>query len=143
MKVYLAGAIENINPDEATNWRDKSRAFLEAHGIEVVCPIRDGPGILPPDISDEDAYDAVEADFGIMDPCDLIIANLSKPSDGTAMEIYRSAWCNGVPVYGFGYDRRSIFMKVCVDTFFDTLEDALVNAVAYLKMLEDFEGTHI
>jgi nucleoside 2-deoxyribosyltransferase len=89
MKVYLCGPINGCTDSEAIDWREQ----VKYHFPSAIDPMsRDYRGreqIDYREIVDLDKRDVREAD--------VILVNYSKPSVGTAMEVFY-AWTLGKPV---------------------------------------------
>jgi nucleoside 2-deoxyribosyltransferase len=89
MKVYLCGPINGCTDDEAVNWREAVKTFF--------------PGAIDPMKRDyrgrehQDYREIVDLDKRDVRNADAILVNYSKPSVGTAMEVFY-AWTIGKPV---------------------------------------------
>ena len=100
MKVYLAGPIFQCEDHECINWREEAKKSLGK--IEVIDPmVRDYRGS-----TDRDFNEIVEKDKADVDASDILLANCSKPSVGTSMEVLY-AWENGKKVYVITENRET------------------------------------
>lgn len=95
MKVYLCGPINGCTDAEAMSWRErmKSDALLQSWRTVFIDPMsRDYRG------KEAESYrEIVELDKRDVRSVDVVLVNYSKPSVGTAMEIFY-AWTLGTPV---------------------------------------------
>lgn len=91
-----------MDDHQANGWRNEATRFLEAAGVRVTNPMRrDFRGrehIDPSTIVTDDLRD-IEA-------CDAVLVNASRPSWGTAMEVFFSHQA-GLPVVAFCPSSRS------------------------------------
>ncbi len=89
MKVYLCGPINGCTDEEANDWRES----VIAHFPDAINPmVRDYRG------REEECFvEIVELDKRDIAECDVLLVNYSKPSVGTAMEVY-IAWKQGKPI---------------------------------------------
>ncbi len=94
MKVYLAGAIWGVK-DPATWRRDVTAQLPE--GWEAINPMD-----LELFVDNEDANPelVVERDLHAIEECDAVLALITQPSWGTAMEVF-FAHEMGIPVIGW------------------------------------------
>jgi len=81
-KVYLSGPIMYVSPEESYEWRKVAEEKLE--GFKVLNPLRrnfrDGELLSVNEI--------VEFDLADIRETDIVLVNYSKPSIGTAMEVF-------------------------------------------------------
>lgn len=90
-RVYLAGPIAGCTDDECKDWREMAKLKLPM--VECIDPMRrDYRGREMKHLQDLVVLD--KADIRMSD---VVLVNHSKPSSGTAMEIY-FAWRLGIPV---------------------------------------------
>ena len=88
MRVYLAGPMDDSTEDELGGWRKEATSVFEGMGIRTLNPIDrpyrnkdykyDPESVLP---------DLVEADKIDIEASDVLLANCTKVSVGTSMEI--------------------------------------------------------
>lgn len=92
MKIYLCGPINGCTDEECNDWRGFITAFLPT-GWEAIDPMRrDYRG------REAESYsEIVELDKRDVRECDAVVVSYSKPSVGTAMEVFY-AWTLGTPV---------------------------------------------
>lgn len=96
MTVYLAGPIFGCDDAECRGWRDTAK-HLMGGAIRTLDPMRrDCRGV-----ESDAASDIVECDLKDIRLCDVVLANASRPSWGTAMEIAIASRA-GKPVIAFG-----------------------------------------
>lgn len=91
MKVYLCGGINGLSDADCNNWRDYAREHLKCETIDPMR--RDYRGV-----EDQHIADIVAGDLADIDECDFVLANCTRPSWGTAMEIYY-AWTRSKRIY--------------------------------------------
>ena len=87
MKVYLCGGINGLSDDDAKNWRDVATRLLGGLGHTTLDPMRrDYRGV------EDDNVDAIiSGDLDDIDRSDALIVNATRPSWGTAMEVFYAA----------------------------------------------------
>ena len=89
MKVYLCGPINGCTDEEAINWRELAKEYFQ----QAIDPmVRDYRGR-----EHQDYREIVDLDKRDVRNADAILVNYSKPSVGTAMEVFY-AWTLGIPV---------------------------------------------
>lgn len=88
LAVYLCGGINGLTDEQAAGWRDLTKATLTGK-FEFLDPMRrDYRGI-----EDQHVEEIVKLDLEDIDNSDIILCNCARPSWGTAMEIFYSAYC--------------------------------------------------
>jgi nucleoside 2-deoxyribosyltransferase len=96
MIVYLAGPIFDCDDEECRAWRDRAK-YLMGGAIKTLDPMRrDYRGR-----ESDSASEIVTGDLRDIRLCDVVLANVSRPSWGTAMEIAIASRA-GKPVFAFG-----------------------------------------
>lgn len=126
--VYLAGAIFKADDQQANAWRDEATRFLSAVGIRAVNPMRrDYRGR-----EHIDPHALVMADLHDIETCDALLVNASKPSWGTAMEVF-FAHQNDVPVVAFCYSARSPWLVHHCQHIESSLAEACYRLVGVLS----------
>jgi nucleoside 2-deoxyribosyltransferase len=96
LTVYLAGPIFGCTDDECRAWREQAKYFLGG-AIKTLDPMRR-------DYRGREAASAAEivhGDLADIEQCDVVLANVSKPTWGTGMEIAH-AHMLGKPAFAFG-----------------------------------------
>ena len=89
-RVYLAG------PPYAEEYRRRAAALAEAAGWEPVDPMRrDFRGR-----TEGKEAEIVEGDLAEIDSCDAVLADFTRPDEGTAMEAWH-AHAQGIPVVAY------------------------------------------
>jgi nucleoside 2-deoxyribosyltransferase len=95
MIVYLAGGIFGLGDGAAKDWREYAKANLHCETLDPMR--RDYRGV-----EDDHVVHIVHDDLYDIEHSDLVLANCSKPSWGTAMEIYFAhSRFKRIPVIGF------------------------------------------
>lgn len=96
MKVYLAGPIFGRTDEDCRVWRERAKCLLGG-AIKTLDPMRrDYRGCEA-----SAANDIVRGDLKDIEECDVVLANVSSPSWGTAMEIAIASRA-GKAVFAFG-----------------------------------------
>ncbi len=90
MKVYLCGGINGLSDADCKDWRVYAKKHLTGETIDPMR--RDYRGREAEHVNEIVNLDKID----VLE-CDIVLANASKPSWGTAMEIL-FAWMNGKPV---------------------------------------------
>ena len=85
MKVYLAGPITDCSSEEATGWRNYLKSRLPE--ITFLDPVDFG---FTTGQQYERYLDLVPADLEAIRQCDVFVANMYRPSIGTAMELWEA-----------------------------------------------------
>ena len=88
-KIYLCGPINGCTDQECNDWRE---LLMKAFPRAINPMVRDYRGM-----EDESYREIVDLDKRDVRLCDAVVVNYSKPSVGTAMEIFY-AWTIGKPV---------------------------------------------
>lgn len=89
-RVYLAG------PPYAEEYRRRAAVLLRESGLEPVDPMRrDFRGR-----TEGNEAEIVEGDLADIDSCDVVLADFSRPDEGTAMEAWY-AHGKGIPVVAY------------------------------------------
>ena len=82
-KIYLCGPIMSCTPDESVDWRARTKERL-GHLFALLDPMRRSFA----DNAVDSANEIVEFDLQDIREADLLLVNYSKPSIGTAMEVF-------------------------------------------------------
>jgi len=93
--VYVAGPIFGCADEECVEWRHEAKKILGDSFVVIDPTVRDCRGL-----EDELFRDLVKLDLEDIDRSDFVLANVSRPSWGTAMEIFYAAR-SGKPVVAF------------------------------------------
>jgi nucleoside 2-deoxyribosyltransferase len=89
-RVYLAG------PPYAEEYRRRASELLRSAGCEPVDPMRrDFRGR-----TEGHEQEIVEGDLADIDSCAAVLADFTRPDEGTAMEAWY-AWSRGIPVVAY------------------------------------------
>lgn len=148
MKVYLAGAIAQVDQKTSISWRDEATAKLAALEIRTLCPIRDGidmsayhgancsdGGKIPTPVCKQ----IYVKDMNLVAESNALLVNGTALSEGTAMEVHE-AYQLELPIIIFGFQHRvrpSPFMQAVGTVFVDTLDEA----IECLKRIDQSAGT--
>jgi len=95
-KIYLSGPIMDCTPGESKDWRTRAKERL-AGRFMILDPMRRNFRDREIDSSNE----IVEFDLQDVRDADIILVNYSKPSIGTAMEVFFAAHDLGKFVIAF------------------------------------------
>lgn len=104
--VYLAGPVDAVSREEATDWREVASKHLLPE-FATFSP----PGAFRIDGTQADAETCralIEINNMAIDRSCAVLANLRGRSFGTPIEV-EFAKSRGIPVYGFGVGRHSIY----------------------------------
>ncbi len=82
-KIYLCGPIMDETPGQASEWRQRATRLL-ADGFRLLDPMRRNFK----DREVDSANEIVEFDLQDVRDADILLVNYSKPSIGTAMEVF-------------------------------------------------------
>lgn len=122
-KVYLCGPINGCSDEQAKGWRDTAAAAL-AGKYEVLDPMRR-------DYRGKEAGNEgniVRDDLKDIRTADVILANVARPSWGTAMEIYAAGDFGRALIYGFNApENPSPWLVAHCDDLFPDLDGALAH----------------
>lgn len=103
-KVYLAGAMTNRPDNDLFDWRDVATRLLAEQGFDVIDPTKHhcepGDQMTRDRDAMRDAHAIVDQDLASVRSCDAVLANVTWPSWGTAMEVL-TAHYNNKPVIAF------------------------------------------
>ena len=116
-RVYLAG------PPFAEEYRRRASALLREAGCEPVDPMRrDFRGS-----TEGHEQEIVEGDLADIDSCDVVLADFTRPDEGTAMESWY-AHSRGIPVVAYTGGQWAhpwtVFVSVAVHADLDAAIDA-------------------
>lgn len=118
--VYLCGPINGCTDEQANGWRDRAKAALT--GYDILDPMRR-------DYRGREAGNEgniVRDDLKDIRAADIILANVERPSWGTAMEIYAAGSLGRALIYGFGVGSHpSPWLVAHCDELFPDLGAAL------------------
>ncbi len=126
--VYLAGAISEVDPTYATEWRTVAERYLSGAGFEVLNPCA-GKDLYAPGVNEDMFTPAqiVEADLEMIWQSDIILAEVGRrdiPYHGTSMEIaYAYQWKKTIIVWG---GSRSYWIRYHATAQFKGLPQAIV-----------------
>ena len=118
MRVYLCGPINGCTDSEANDWRDE----VTKHFPDAINPmVRDYRGkeaVAYREIVDLDKRDVRNAD--------IVLVNYTKPSIGTAMEVFY-AWTLGTPVVVWCAEDAVVspWLRYHATAFIHSLKDAI------------------
>ena len=133
--LYLAGAIDGVTPEWATDWRRKVRDTLT--GWTVLDPT-EGKDLYAPGVNDTvyTPEEIVKADLAMVEAADVVLVDwrnvpINRTDGyrdplrvGTICEV-KHAHDHGKRIIGFGTLRRGYLIRYHVGEWYDTLDDAL------------------
>lgn len=118
--VYLCGGINGLSDSDANGWRTVAIGILNSH-YDILDPMRrDYRGQ-----ESGNSWQIVNGDIHDISYSDVVLANVSRPSWGTGMEIF-FAHTSGKKIYLFGVERSkaSPWLVYHSHLIFEKLEDA-------------------
>ena len=122
-KIYLSGPIMDCSGDESKTWRERAKERL-AERFVVLDPLRR-------DFRDSEidsANEIVEFDLQDVRDAHILLVNYSKPSIGTAMEVFYASHDCGKFVIAFSlfsFEDMSPWMARFCTKILPSLDDAL------------------
>ena len=127
MRIYLAGPIHHVTPEQATGWRQRVHKELAGYA-EILDPTA-GKDLHAPGINTTmyQPHEIVEPDIAAVDSVDVLIVDISHfvPMIGTSMEV-KHAWEAGKIILTWGItNKESYWMRYYTTQMFDTLEELL------------------
>lgn len=128
MKIYLAGPIHHVTPEQATGWRRKVTETLEPLGYTILDPTA-GKDLYDPDVNTKTftPEHIVTTDIAMIDSADILLVDISHlvPCWGTAMEI-RHAWSKGKTIVTWGTaNKESYWIRYHATRMWSSLDIAL------------------
>ncbi len=119
--VYLAGPIRALTHDQAYNWRQMAKQYLEEKGFVVIIPESRG---------NETAAEIVGNDLMSIVHCDILLAHVpdKTPSFGTPMEVFFSSRQGKIVIlWGgmFTHGCMSPWLEHHCEAYCDLLNEAL------------------
>ena len=139
LTVYLAGAIEDIGVDAASNWRNVAIKKLAESRLIGICPIIHGIEFdkgkkgLNRDI--EWAQTIFKTDLDLIMRSDAILVNFENHSVGTSQELFFANQVLGLPSFVYGNDKIAASAFTQVTTTY-RVED-LDGAITAIKLVND------
>jgi len=125
--VYLCGPIMDCEPEESATWRERARKLFSAR-IVLLDPMRRNFK----DREVDSANEIVSFDLQDIADCDIVLVNYSKPSIGTAMEVFHASFNLGKFVIAFSplpyVECNPWMVRFCTKILKD-----LDSAVAYIE----------
>jgi len=94
--VYLCGPIMDCAPDESTTWRERAKLLFSSR-FTLLDPMRRNFK----DREVDSANEIVSFDLQDVAEADIVLVNYSKPSIGTAMEVFHASFNLGKFVIAF------------------------------------------
>lgn len=128
LTVYLAGPINGCTDEECKGWRAEARRLLEP-----LCAVIDPMDFDCRGLEGEMANEIIRHDLEQLDKSDAVLANATKPSWGTAMEIVYSGLA-GKPVFAFccqPSDSTSPWLRGHCVMVYETVEQACHGIAKY------------
>lgn len=119
-KVYLAGPINGCSDAECMAWRRKVNELIGVHGFSCVDPmLRDYRGL-----EEHMADSIVDEDKQCIQASDIVLVNASRPSWGTAMEVFYATEIGKTVIAFTDAVAISPWLRCHTTVIFDTLEHA-------------------
>ena len=127
-KVYLCGAIEGLDREQAYAWRDVAKKVLQEHYI-----------VLDPLDNDElmSRKEIFLADIKNVEEADIILTEMTHPDKayiGTSMELWHAYQLGKIILVWGEANKDNLFLEQVTRTRFDSLEDALSSLKALNKL---------
>lgn len=122
-KIYLCGPIQDQRPEDAKDWRTRSKERLAGRFI-LLDPLR--RNFRDNEIAS--ANEIVEFDLQDIRDADLLLVNYCKPSIGTSMEVFYASQDLGKFVIAFSplsFEDCSPWMIKYCTKILSTLDEAL------------------
>lgn len=129
--VYLCGGINGLSDADCRDWREFAKAHLQTGILDPMR--RDYRGV-----EDQHWDDIVRGDLEDIDASDVVLVNATRPSWGTAMEVFYAHSKDKMVVAWVGHDgvSRGVspWLRYHSDAILLSLEDAIeaINAHAAL-----------
>ena len=125
--VYLCGPIMDCEPEESVIWRERAKKLFSGR-IVPLDPMRRNFK----DREVDSANEIVSFDLQDIADCDIVLVNYSKPSIGTAMEVFHASFNLGKFVIAFSplpfVECNPWMVRFCTKILID-----LEAAVAYIE----------
>lgn len=128
MKVYLCGGINALSDADAKDWREYAKERL---GVEnCIDPMRrDYRGI-----EDQNVDAIVTEDLRDIDQSKILLVNATRPSWGTAMEVFYAHQKRKAIVAFVGDSRVSPWLRYhCDNLIVETLKEAVDQCATWLR----------
>lgn len=134
-KLYLAGAIDHVTPEQATGWRRMAREKLEEY-YEILDPT-EGKDLPHPEANTAlyTPKQIVETDLAAIEGSHALLVEAQHsniPYWGTAMEV-RQAWCWKKLIVAWGVC-KSYWLRYHADVITGSLDDAIAVLKAAAKL---------
>ena len=118
MTVYLCGGINGLSDSDCRDWREVAKSLLRADTLDPMR--RDYRGR-----EDEHVTDIVLLDIVDIEKSHVLLVNATKPSWGTAMELFYCAHVLAKPVIAWvGHGRVSPWLRYFSSECHESLEMA-------------------
>jgi nucleoside 2-deoxyribosyltransferase len=137
---YLCGGINGLSDANCRDWRELAKTQLKTETLDPMR--RDYRGL-----ESECWREIVAYDLEDIDVCDFVLVNATKPSWGTAMEVFYAATAHSIPVIAWvgrdGMSRVSPWLRYHCHEIHESLEDAInsINACAVIGQRSDEVST--
>jgi len=125
VNVYLCGAVELVEPEQAQSWRREAKALFAEHtNATAVDPLDYEPTEGP-------YYDEqiVNTDKALLSRCAAVLVDGRQPGWGTSQEVLL-AWQQNIPVVVWGIERDDapIWLRYHTTLFVPTLAEGVIEA---------------
>lgn len=126
LNVYLSGNVRNAE-DDFQNWRDECFDYAQYYNnLNFIDPVK---YFNYTNKQPKTSKQCLDLFMYVIEKSDVLLVNLdlSNSSIGTAMEI-EHAFCKGVPVIGFGWDKLTWYnwVEERCSVVFENLEEAII-----------------
>lgn len=102
MKIYLAGPMEHVSKEDATDWREAVKNYFSHH---ITCNVEFlDPNRRLHNSKQSEMRRIFDLDMMDLRNCDMVLANLDRPSlakHGTACEVFYAGYILRKPVVAF------------------------------------------
>lgn len=125
MTTYLCGGINGLSDADCRDWRDVAKGLLQTDTLDPMR--RDYRG------REHDYWrEIVALDLEDIDACDFVLVNATRPSWGTAMEVFYAHQAEKVVVawigpFGHQCGGPSPWLRYHCDALYDSLEAAVAH----------------
>lgn len=119
--VYLCGGINGLSDSECRDWREIAKSLLKTETLDPMR--RDYRGK-----EDEHVKDIVIGDLADIQNSQCVLVNATRPSWGTAMEVFYAAQ-RGIPVVAWVGERGSVRVSPWLRYFTVGIYESLADAI--------------
>jgi nucleoside 2-deoxyribosyltransferase len=136
IRIYLAGPMENVNIDDARNWRNEIKAILELSATSSEIEFLD-PTYRIFDHKPDNTKEIFELDLIEVERADFLIADLRNnklAKHGTAIEVFYANRILNKPVIALRNKEDNVhpFLECCVTKWVNDIDDFVSVVEPYL-----------